>query len=260
MMTFLTEIDWLHLSYAFLLATMGYFIARQLSRITDKTMSKRFSRHQASLAKRLVFYLIFLIFIISALQQLGFKMTVLLGAAGVFTVALSFASQTAASNLVSGIFLLFEHPFKVGDVIQVKGLTGTVDSIDLLSTKILTADNMRIRIPNESIMKSDITNMSYFNKRRVDIIISVAYATDIEQAKTILIGLAKSHEKVLSKPLPDVIIDKFADSAIELKFMVWAKTTEVASVKNQLHELIKKEFEVAGIEMPFPQLTLHQNA
>ncbi|WP_133126984.1 mechanosensitive ion channel family protein [Legionella nagasakiensis] len=254
----LAKIGWFHLFYALVLILLGFVIAQQVSKIVNRSLSKRFSRHQVLLAQRLIFYGLFLLFVFSALQQLGFKMTVLLGAAGVFTVALGFASQTAASNFVSGIFLLFERPFRVGDQIKVKDLIGTVDSIDLLSTKIKTPENMRIRIPNETIMKSDITNMSFFNTRRVDILIGVAYSSDIDHVKSVLTQLANEHETVEKEPAAQVSINNFGDSAIELKFMVWTQTSQATQVKNQLQEAIKRRFDQEQIEMPFPQITLHQ--
>lgn len=257
-MDILAKIAWVQIGYAIFLVILGLFVAKQISALVERAVDKRFSRHQAVISRRFVFYGLFLLFLISALQQLGFKMTVLLGAAGVFTVALSFASQTAVSNLISGIFLLFECPFKVGDIIKIKDIIGTVDSMDLLSTKIKTADNMRIRIPNETIIKSDIVNMSYFNTRRSEILIGVSYNTDVSKAKAILMDLLKNHQDVLQEPAYQVVINQFADSAIELKLLFWAQTSAVLRTKHELHEMIKQAFDQEQIEIPYPQLTLHQ--
>lgn len=244
--------------YALGLFVFGYFIAKRLGIFVERTLSKRFSRHQTMLIRRTVFYSIFTIFAITSLQHIGFKLSVLLGAAGVFTVAISFASQTAASNLISGIFLLFEHPFKVGDTVEVKGITGVVDSIDLLSTKLKTLDNKLVRIPNEAMIKSEITNLSYFSTRRLDIIVAIAYDCDISQVKAILIDIAEQSEQVLKDPAPNVIINNFANSAIELKFMVWVNTAEVSATKNILQETIKQQFDKAGIESPTPQFMVQK--
>lgn len=192
------------------------------------------------------------------MQHLGFKLSVLLGAAGVFTVAVSFASQTAASNLISGIFLLFEHPFKVGDTVEVKGINGVVDSIDLLSTKLKTPDNKLVRIPNEAMIKSEITNLSYFSTRRIDLIIAVAYECNIAQVKTMLLNIADNCDKVLKEPGPNVTIDNFANSAVELKFMVWVNTADLSIARNALQEVIKQQFDQEGIETPPPQVTVHR--
>ncbi|CEG58542.1 mechanosensitive ion channel family protein [Legionella fallonii] len=239
--------------YALCLFTLGYFIAKRLSLFAERATSKRFSRHQTMLIRRSVFYSIFVIFAVTSLQHVGFQLSVLLGAAGVFTVAISFASQTAASNLISGIFLLFEHPFKVGDTVEVKGISGVVDSIDLLSTKLKTSDNKLVRIPNEAMIKSEITNLSYFSTRRLDIIVAVAYDCNITQVKTMLMDIADQCEHVLKDPAPNVTINNFANSAVELKFMVWVYTSEVSATRNELQETIKQQFDSAGIETPVSQ-------
>ena len=236
--------------YALCLFVLGYFIAKRLGIFAERALSKRFTRHQTMLIRRSVFYSVFTVFAVSSLQHIGFQLSVLLGAAGVFTVAISFASQTAASNLISGIFLLFEQPFKVGDTVEVKGITGVVDSIDLLSTKLKTPDNKLVRIPNEAMIKSEITNLSYFTTRRLDILVAVAYECNIAQVKAMLMDIAEQSEHVLKDPVPNVTINNFANSAVELKFMVWVNTAEVSVTRNCLQETIKQQFDSAGIETP----------
>jgi len=239
--------------YALCLFVLGYFIAKRLSMLAERAFSKKFSRHQIMLVRRSVFYSIFTVFAVTSLQHVGFQLSVLLGAAGVFTVAISFASQTAASNLISGIFLLFEHPFKVGDTVEVKGIVGVVDSIDLLSTKLKTPDNKLVRIPNEAMIKSEITNLSYFSTRRLDIIVAIAYDCNITQVKSMLMDIAEQSEHVLKEPAPNVTINNFANSSVELKFMVWVHTPEVSATRNSLQETIKQQFDSAGIETPVSQ-------
>ncbi|QBR83334.1 mechanosensitive ion channel family protein [Legionella israelensis] len=257
-MEMMKDITWIQIVYALFLVLAGFLFAKWLSILSENSMLKRLSRHQAMLLRRVIFYGLFILFLVSALHQIGFQLGVLLGAAGIFTVAIGFASQTAASNLISGIFLLIEHPFQVGDLIEVNNMTGNIDSIDLLSTKIRTADNTLIRLPNETLIKSAITNFSSLPTRRADILIGVSYDTDINLAKNLLIKLAGAHEKVLAQPEPQVIINNFADSAIELKLMCWAKTTDNSTVKNELKENIKMEFDKANVDIPFPQMTLHR--
>lgn len=236
--------------YALGLIVVGYFFAKRLAAFIETSLSKRFTRHQTMLIRRCVFYSVFIVFAVTSLQHIGFQLSVLLGAAGVFTVALSFASQTAASNLISGIFLLFEQPFKVGDTVEVKGINGVVDSIDLLSTKLKTSDNKLVRIPNEALIKSEITNLSYFSTRRLDIIVAVAYECNITQVKLMLMDIADQCEHVLKEPAPNVNINNFANSAVELKFMVWVNNTEISATRNFLQETIKQQFDNAGIETP----------
>lgn len=239
--------------YALCLVVLGYFIAKRCSILAERAFIKKFSRHHTMLIRRTIFYSVFTIFAVTGLQHVGFKLSVLLGAAGVFTVAISFASQTAASNLISGIFLLFEHPFKVGDTVEVKGIVGVVDSIDLLSTKLKTSDNKLVRIPNEAMIKSEITNLSYFSTRRLDLMVEVAYECDITRVKSMLLDIAEQCNQVLKDPEPTVSINNFANSAVELKFMVWVSTPDISITRNVLQEMIKQQFDRAGIEIPMPQ-------
>lgn len=247
----------LSMVYALCLFVIGFFIAKRVSLLAERLLAKRFSRHQTLLFSRTTFYVIFAVFFVTSLQHLGFNLNVLLGAAGVFTVAISFASQTAASNLISGIFLLFEQPFKVGDTVEIKGINGVVDSIDLLSTKLKTPDNKLVRIPNEAMIKSEISNLSYFSTRRIDIIVAIAYDYDLALVKSMLLDIASQYDMVLKDPAPVVSIDNFANTALELKFMVWANTTDVSSVRNALKDQIKQQFDNAGIKIPPPQLNYY---
>jgi small conductance mechanosensitive channel len=238
---------------------IGYFIAKKVSALVQRAVYKRFSQHQAMLAQRLIFHILLVLFFINAFQELGFNLKVLLGTAGIITVALGFASQTAASNLISGLFLLFEHPFRVGDTIDVKGIVGIVVSIDLLSTKLRSADGKLVRIPNETMIKSEIINLSYFPTRCAEIVVSIAYSCDITQIKKMLLEIANQCEQVLNDPEPKVVINNFAASAVELKLQIWTKNDMLSSTKDYLQEIIKARFDQEGIEMPYPQLTIHQN-
>lgn len=257
-MTALNSTNLFNIACAFGLLLVGYFLARRISSLIERAMLSRFSRHHVMLISRGGFYLIFLIFFVSSLQHLGFNLSVLLGAAGVFTVAISFASQTAASNLISGIFLLFERPFKMGDSIEVNGISGVVESIDLLSTKLKTSDNKLVRIPNEKLIKSDITNVNFFDTRRIDILLNLSYQNDITVVQSLLLAIAKDCPQALQNPEPSVIINQFTDSALTLKFMIWANTAHVTPVKNHIQENIKRQFDKNGIEMPSTHMIIPQ--
>jgi len=257
-MEFLYSAKFLNSLSAIFLTLIGYFIAQRLSNLIARMSAIHFSAHHLMLLKRIVFYSIFILFSFAGLQHLGFNLSVLLGAAGIFTVAISFASQTAASNLISGIFLLFEQPFKVGDNIEVKNINGIVESIDLLSTKLITSDNRLVRIPNETMIKSDIFNLSYFATRRIDLRVDIAYSEDISKVKALVLNIASHNKGVLDDPAPNVIINNFANSAVELKFMVWVNTAAASAVKSQIQEEIKQQLDKEGIEMPHPQMTIHQ--
>ena len=154
---------------ALVLLVAGIVLARLARLAVSRTLARQLSRQQLMLARRLVFYTILLLFLASALRQLNFDLSVLLGAAGILTVAIGFASQTSASNLISGLFMVFEGAVEVGDVVKVGDITGEVLSVDLLSTKLRTFDNLLVRIPNETMVKTTITNLNRFPIRRVDL-------------------------------------------------------------------------------------------
>jgi small-conductance mechanosensitive channel len=246
----LAKIGWIHLSYALILVLIGFIIGGYLSRITHHAVKKRYSEHEALICGRLVFFGLLLIFLITAMQQIGIQMTAILGAAGVVTVALSFAAKTAASNFVSGVFLIFERPFKIGDTIQIKNIQGTVEAIDLLSTKLKTSENTLTRIPNETINKSEITNLSHFKTRALNIKIPVSYTVDVNPIKTILLDLANKDKEVMEKPSPEVTLGDFTDSAINLNLTFWTHTRHANAVKNRLQEAIKQEFAKKEIKFP----------
>ena len=136
---------------AVLILVVGVLVARVASRTAERGMRRHVSAQEAMLVRRLSYYVLLGIVVASALHQLGFKLGVLLGAAGVISVALGFASQTSVSNLISGLFLIVERSFVVGDLLEVNGRVGSVISIDLLSVKLRTFDNLMMRVPNEEM-------------------------------------------------------------------------------------------------------------
>lgn len=257
-MNIISQLPVINLMYSALITITGYVTANLASRQLAKLLAKKLSAHQVMIIRRSSFYLIMLVFLAVSLQQLGFELGVLLGAAGIFTVALSFAAQTSIANLISGVFLLIEHPFKVGDIIELKGFKGTVESIDLLSTKLRTANNTLVRIPNENIIKAEVINLSFFTTRRLDLTISVDYKTNLAEAKALLLKLTTECKGILKDPAASVNFIDFADSAIDLRFSVWVATNNYGLVKNELQTLIKTSFEQHEIDIPYPQLTIHR--
>lgn len=236
---------------------LGFFFARLLSQAFPRLLKSSRDQQLLMILRKTIFYLLVIITLIAALNQLGLDLKVLLGAAGILTVALGFASQTSASNLISGIFLIVEQPFIVGDVIRIGETTGNVLSVDLLSTRLRTFDNLLVRIPNEMLMKSEITNFTHFPIRRIDIQLGIAYKEDIEKVKHILFELAKRNPLCLNEPIPIFIILGFGDSSVNLQFSIWIKKENYVTVKNSIQEEIKKAFEQHHIEIPFPHRSLY---
>jgi len=239
------------------LLVLGYVLAWLVTSAFIRTMRYRLTAHQLLVWRRAIFYFLFLLFGMSALHEAGFKLSVLLGAAGVLTVAIGFASQTSASNLISGLFLIGEGSFAVGDTIQVGNTQGEVLSIDLLSVKLRTSDNVFVRIPNEQLIKTEVRNLTRFAIRRISIPVGVAYAEDIGRVRKVLLELADRHPLVLDEPLSQVTVQTFGPSAIDLMFTVWTRRETHADVKDSLQESIKRAFDEHGIDIPFPQISVN---
>lgn len=228
-----------------------------VSRWLRRYVTHLYNAQKGLIAGKLVFYPLALIVLVSALRQLGFSLAPLLGAAGILGIALGFASQTSVSNIISGFFLLAEEPFKVGDVITVSDVTGIVLTIDMLSVRIRTFDNKMVRIPNETLVKSQVTNVTRFPIRRVDVPVGVAYREDIGRVRRILLEVAQANPLVLMEPEPLVIFQGYGTSSIDFLFAVWAKRESWLEVRNRITEEVKVRFDAEGVEIPFPHVSLY---
>lgn len=260
LLKYLNHIDILPILRALLIALTGFVAARIFSGAAIRVMGKRLDRQQLPILRRIVYYGILLLFLVSALREMGFNLGVLVGAAGVLSVAIGFASQTSASNLISGLFLIAERPFAVGDAIKVGEFTGEVLAIDLLSIKLRTFENLYVRIPNEQMIKTEVTNLTKFPIRRVDIAVGVAYREQLAEVKAMLFTLADRHPLCLEEPKPTIYFVGFGESSVDLKLLVWTKRENYLELWNSLHEQIKLEFDRHGIEIPFPQRAIHPAA
>lgn len=244
---------------ALILALIGFLLARVVSNTVIRTVGTRFNAHQRLVWRRGIFYFIFLLFIMASLKEAGFKLSVFLGAAGILTVALGFASQTSATNLISGLFLIGEGSFEVGDTIQItliRGHTieGEVISIDLLSVKLLTLDNVYVRLPNEQLIRAPVHNLSKFPIRRVPITLSIDFHEDIIKVREVLLDVAKKHPWVLDEPKPAVTVTAFRESSIELLFAIWCRRENFFKVRDEMQERIRNGFVANHIEIPVPKM------
>lgn len=247
--------------FAILFAFIGFFIARIISNTFTATIGSRLTLHQRLIWRRGIFYFIFILFLIASLREAGFKLSVFLGAAGILTVALGFASQTSASNLISGLFLIGEGAFEVGDTIQltlIRGhtLEGKVLSIDLLSVKLQTLDNTVIRVPNEQLIRAPFYNLTRFPIRRIPITLFINFHEDIVKVRQVMIDVADNYPLVLDEPRPMVAVTAFRESSIELLFTVWTLQKHYIQVHDEMQERIRNGFIDNDIEIPIPKMGL----
>ncbi|ANT65506.1 Small-conductance mechanosensitive channel [Prosthecochloris sp. CIB 2401] len=219
--------------------------------------SKKLSSQQGMVLSKMIYYGGMVIILFAVLGEFGFKLSHLLGAAGIIGIGVGFASQTSASNIISGFFLMAEKPFEVDDIITVQGTTGVVLSIDMLSVKLRTFDNKYIRIPNETLIKSEMTNITRFPVRRVDVPVGVAYKEDIGKVREILLDVAQKNPLCLIDPQPMVIFNGFGSSSLDMTLLAWAAKADWLNLKNSIYEQIKVRFDEEGIEIPFPHVSLY---
>jgi small-conductance mechanosensitive channel len=245
---------------ALLLVFVGVPALLAVARWLRAWVGRKYSPQQGMVAAKVLLYPGLLLILISVLHQLQFSLAPLLGAAGIVGIAVGFASQTSVSNVISGFFLIAEKPFEVDDMIQVGDTVGRVLSIDTLSVKLRTFDNRFVRIPNETIVKSQVTTITRFPIRRLDLNIGVAYKEDIGRVRALLLEVTRQDPLALMEPQPVVLFDGYGDSALELRLTVWAKRENFLTLKNSLLESIKVRFDEAGIEIPFPHRTLYSGA
>lgn len=231
-----------------------------LPSVIGKVSRKRFGQHAGTLVQKLLFYGGLSALLITILLELGFNLGALLGAAGIVSVAIGFASQTSLSNIISGVFLYGEKPFAIGDVIKVGQTTGVVLSIDLLSVKLRQFDNQFVRIPNETMIKTEVVNVTKFPIRRLDVTVGVAYDSDIKQVIGILKQVADENPFALDDPSAVVIFQGFGDSSLNFMLGAWCERTQFLDLRNSLTQDIKTKFDKEGIEIPFPQRVVHMQS
>ncbi|TCB67448.1 mechanosensitive ion channel family protein [Acinetobacter sp. ANC 4178] len=244
---------------ALVLCLIGFIFARLISNTFIRTVGQNFNAHQSMVWRRGIFYFIFVLFLMASLKEAGFKLSVFIGAAGIFTVALGFASQTSASNLISGLFLIGEGSFEVGDTIQItliRGQTieGEVISIDLLSVKLLTLDNIYVRLPNEQLIRTPVLNLSKFPIRRIPITLAINFQEDIIKVREVLLDVAAQYPLALDDPKPEVTVTAFRESTIEILFAVWCRQEIFLKARDELQERIRNGFLKNHIEIPVPKM------
>jgi small conductance mechanosensitive channel len=206
---------------------------------------------------RSVRWIVIAIGLIMALSVLGVSVTPLLAVVGAAGFVVAFALQDSLSNLASGLMILFFKPFDEGDAIDAGGVSGTVQSMNLVSTTILTFDNKRMIVPNNSVWNGVITNATGVRERRVDLQFGIGYDDDVDRALQILREIVGSHPKVLKTPEPTIRLHALADSSVTLIARPWASTADYWDVNWDITREVKRRFDEAGIGIPYPQRDVH---
>ncbi|MGO9307433.1 MAG: mechanosensitive ion channel family protein [Spirochaetia bacterium] len=235
---------------------LGLVLVRLLAVFTQRYIMKKSTPQRQMIVRKIISYTGFFLVLMGVLGELGVKLTALLGAAGIVGIAVGFASQTSVSNIISGLFLISEKPFAIGDVLKVGTTTGIIQSIDLLSIKIRTFDNLFVRIPNEKILSSEVTNITRFPIRRMDILLQVDYGQDLSRIHGILTAIASANPWSLDEPEPVIMFTDFKESGIEVLLGLWFAKTDFMDLKNSIMKDISARFAAEGIRFAHPRRTV----
>ena len=199
------------------------------------------------------------VLIVVILGKLGVNVGPIIAGLGVTGFILGFAFQESLGNLASGLMIAINAPFKLGDYVIVAGLEGVVTKVDMMATELATADNKKVVIPNKSAWGSPITNFSALGRRRVDIQIGIDYGCDVATAIRIARETLPTVPGVLADPAPAVSVAQLADSAVTLNVRPGTDGANYWNVFNDVQVAVKSAFEKNGIDIPFPQLTVHMD-
>lgn len=254
---YFSEIDWEKWITAALILIIGLILIYGISFLVKKIIAKKISRQAWLIINRVILFTGYLILVFIIFSELEINLAALFGAAGVLGIIIGVASQTSIGNIVSGLFLVSEKPFEVGDLIQIGDKTGFVYSMDLLSIKVRTFDNLLIRIPNQTVISTEVVNVTKFPIRRMDITVSVAYKEDLRKVVRVLEDVSKKNPLCLDEPEPLIIFQGYGSSSIDILLGVWFEKDNFKQVKNSIIIEIKEAFDRENIEIPFPHISLY---
>ncbi len=240
-----------------LVIVIGLLFVQLLAFIAGKIISKGKSKHLQMIVRRAIIYSGVVLIVFIVFQILGIKASTLFGAAGVVGIVLGIASQTSIGNIVSGIFLVSERSFEIGDLVRVGDKLGVVDSVDLLSIKLKTMDNLLIRIPNQTIITTELINITRYPIRRMEVLISVAYKEDLRKVTEVLTQIIADNPLCLDEPEPLILYKNFGNSGIDIQLGLWFEKTKYKDLRNSIFIDLKEGFDKAGIEIPFPHISLY---
>lgn len=197
-----------------------------------------------------IFRIVLLLMII---EQLGVKTTSLMALLGTIGIAIGLSLQGSLSNFAGGLLIILFKPFKVGDYIEAQGQGGTVQSIQIFSTQLLTGTNQVVYLPNGTLSNNTIKNFSQEPLRRADILLSVGYNSDLKLVKDVISKVIESDIKIIITPAPSIEVNNLAENAVVLKVLIWSERSNYSAMVSDFYENIKSAFEKNGIEMPLPQ-------
>ncbi len=248
----------LKIGIAIIVFLAGQLIANFFSRFIGKLLAHtKLDKILVNFLQSLMRALILVIVLVAALDQLGVNTNSLIAMLGAAGIAIGLALQSSLQNFAAGFMLLIFRPFKAGDFVETAGTSGIIDSISIFSTRLYTADNKEVIIPNGAIYSSNIVNYSSRKTRRVDMTFSVSYSDDIRLAKSIILKVIADDTRVLTDPAPEVAVGELAPSSVNFVVRPWVKAEDYWPVRFALNEKIKLAFDEQQITIPYPHMDVN---
>ena len=237
---------------------VGKWVAKKIANIVQRVLAKNnVDPAIQHFVGSLVSWVLIIFVVIASLGQLGIQTASFVAIVGAAGLAVGLALQGSLANFAAGVLILIFRPFKVGDFIEVAGVSGVVQKIQIFTTELNSPDNKKIIVPNGGVISGNITNYSANDTRRVDLVFGVGYGDDINAAKAVLQSVVAAEPKVLQDPAPTIAVVELADSSVNLVCRPWVNTADYWDVYFNITEAAKKALDAQGISIPFPQRDLH---
>ncbi|UPQ87676.1 small-conductance mechanosensitive channel MscS [Vibrio sinaloensis] len=245
---------------AVLILFIGNIIVKAVANSVSKVLEKKnMDKAVVEFVSGLVRYLLFVIVLIAALGRLGVQTASVVAVIGAAGLAIGLALQGSLSNFAAGVLIVAFRPFKSGDYVEVGGVAGSVEAIQIFQTVLKTPDNKMVVVPNSGVIGGSITNYSRHATRRVDMVIGVSYKADLKQVKQVIRETLEKDPRILKDPDMTIGVLALADSSVNFVVRPWVKTADYWGVYFDSMQGIKEALDAAGIEIPFPQMDVHLN-
>lgn len=245
---------------AVLILFIGNIIVKAVANSVSKVLEKKdMDKAVVEFVHGLVRYLLFVIVLIAALGRVGVQTASVVAVIGAAGLAVGLALQGSLSNFAAGVLIVAFRPFKSGDYVEIGGVAGSVEAIQIFQTVLKTPDNKMVVVPNSGVIGSPITNYSRHETRRVDLVIGVSYKSDLKQTKQVIREALEKDARILKDPGMTIGVLALADSSVNFVVRPWCKTADYWDVYFDSTQAIKEALDEAGIEIPFPQMDVHLN-